>query len=251
MFARPKKPSDRQRIGLADHSFMEIAKPLVDNSCVNDMKANPLFSAGGNYNSSSGRHRTAGGDGSGGGKEGENHLPAMNTKTTGNNDNEAKERKPRKVKGITIGFGHASNELDHRPKDLLGMTREQQQEMCQKNREKTDSRVGDNKSFSYNLHASTFIDKRAAQRMFRVLCIKHPTPGSEGRVVFDPLDGRIFSVAPGFHNRVSHNVLLYDNKKSALSERLPPNQIGAGNSGNGRYARILCSFGKCSPLFQT
>jgi hypothetical protein len=257
MFARPKKPSSRQRIGEVDHSFMKIAKPLIDHSSVNDMRANPLFDRppNGHYQPGTGilgaavggkastRQAPAGSSSDRStGSERENRLPAMNERDL-ERDRE-RERERERIPKVTIGFGHSSGETDHRPKSLLGLTREDQQEMCAKNREKTDARQGDNKSFSYNLHGSTYIDKRSAVRMFRVLCIKHPTPGSEGRVVFDPLDGRIFSVAPGFHNRISHNVLLYDTKKAAMSERLPPNQVGAGSSGNGRYARILCSFGK-------
>lgn len=251
MFARPKKANSRQKLGEQDHSFMKIAKPLVDHSSINDMRANPLFDRPpmmtvAASSSSSDRDNS------------DKHLPAMQntnnigqTKRNNNNNNAAAaagntnanaNSKQRQGEGVTIRFGHSSGEVDHRPKNLLGMTREEQQEMCSKNREKTDSRIGDTQSFSYNLHGSSYIDKRAAVRMFRVLCIKHPTPNNEGRVVFDPLDGRIFSVSPGFHNRVSHNVLLFDSKKGALSERLPTNQVGASNSGNGRYARILCSF---------
>lgn len=103
------------------------------------------------------------------------------------------------------------------------------------------NRTGDSLSYNYNTHDSTFIPERCSRRLYRVVSFKENSSGK--RIMFDPIDGRIFSCDAGYTNRTSNNVVLFDSKRSALSERYPSNQIGGSTGGNGIYPRMLVAFG--------
>jgi len=102
------------------------------------------------------------------------------------------------------------------------------------------NRTGDNLSYSLNTHDATYIPERCSRRLYRVVSFKENSSGK--RIMFDPLDGRVFSCDPGFTNRLSNNVVLFESKKAALSERYPSNQIGGSMGGNGIYPRMLVAF---------
>ena len=107
----------------------------------------------------------------------------------------------------------------------------------------SSTRTGDSLSYSTNSNDHTRIPRSCSRRMYRVVSYKEDSSGK--KVIFDPLDGKPFSIGPGFVNRVSNNVVLFETKKGALSERYPFNQCGAAKSGNGHFPRVLIAFGKC------
>lgn len=103
-------------------------------------------------------------------------------------------------------------------------------------------RTGDCFSYSFNGNNSITIEPKVSQRMYRILAMREDENGR--KVFFDIIDGRVYGRSPGINNRLSKNVVLYESKDAALSERFPSNQVGATRSGNGLYPRILVSFGK-------
>lgn len=105
------------------------------------------------------------------------------------------------------------------------------------------TRTGDSLSYSTNANDHTHIPRICAQRMYRVVSYRED-PKTGKKIIFDPLDGKMFVIGAGFVNRVSTNVVLFESKKGAMSERYPINQVGAAKSGNGHYPRVLIAFGK-------
>lgn len=109
-------------------------------------------------------------------------------------------------------------------------------------------RTGDGMSYTFNANNGAFYGKKQARRMFRVMiCKENPETGE--KTLIDSLDGKVYSKGFKFANRQISNVVLYDSKEAALSERFPSNQAYAGRGGNARYARILIAFGKLRILF--
>lgn len=104
----------------------------------------------------------------------------------------------------------------------------------------TSVRTGDGFSYSSNANVSVEIPTKNALRMYRVLSYTVDKAGR--KVFFDMIDGRIYGRGPGMACRVSTNVVLFETKEAALSERYPFNQVGAAKSGNGVHPRILVTF---------
>lgn len=104
------------------------------------------------------------------------------------------------------------------------------------------ARTGDSMSYSFNLNDNSVIPVKNATRMYRVLGLKEDKTGK--KTLFDIIDGRIYCQGFTYNNRICSNVILFDSKQAALSERFPANQAGASHSGNGVYPRILVAFGK-------
>eukprot|EP01039_Chlorochromonas_danica_P009137 gene9137-10087_t len=101
-------------------------------------------------------------------------------------------------------------------------------------------RTGDGLSYSTNANVVLNVPANNARQMFRVLNCTEDRHGH--RIFFDSIDGRIYGKGPAMNNRVSQDVVLYDSKSAALSERFPSNQVGGGRGGNGIHARVLVSF---------
>jgi hypothetical protein len=112
-------------------------------------------------------------------------------------------------------------------------------------------RTGDYRSYTItgnnDGNFSFFLDKRSAKLMYRVLICKDTTlQGSTDphRLLIDSLDGKIYCDGFTYRNRVAKDIVLFESKSAALSERYPCNQVGASRGGNGVYPRILVAFGK-------
>jgi hypothetical protein len=89
-------------------------------------------------------------------------------------------------------------------------------------------------------HAEKYISKLQAFRGFKVLGLK-----SEGntKVAIDLFSGKVINLGgKGVESRITNSVQLYESKSAALSEKFPPNQVGASKAGNGTLPRILVSF---------
>jgi hypothetical protein len=84
-------------------------------------------------------------------------------------------------------------------------------------------RTGDSLSFSYNGNVAMNIPEHAAQRMYRIVAYTEDSNGD--KVYFDLLDGNIYGKGPAFTSRISNNVVLYENRDTALGERFPSNQV--------------------------
>lgn len=84
-------------------------------------------------------------------------------------------------------------------------------------------RTGDGLSYSTNANVVLNIPANNARQMFRVLNCTEDRQGN--RIFFDSIDGRIYGKGPAVNNRVSQDVVLYDSKSAALSERFPSNQV--------------------------
>jgi CRISPR/Cas system CMR subunit Cmr4 (Cas7 group RAMP superfamily) len=88
------------------------------------------------------------------------------------------------------------------------------------------SRTGDCRSYAFTSQNSKnqnfFIDKKAATRMYRVLVVKE-TAGK--KLLIDSLDGKIYCEGFTYRNRLARDVVLFDTKSAALSERFPSNQV--------------------------
>jgi hypothetical protein len=108
-------------------------------------------------------------------------------------------------------------------------------------------RTGDGMSYTFNTNNGAFYGKKQARRMYRVLlCKENPSTGE--KILIDSIDGKVYSKGFKYANRQISNVVLYDSKEAAMSERFPCNQAYAGRGGNARYPRILVAFGKLSIL---
>ena len=103
------------------------------------------------------------------------------------------------------------------------------------------SRTGDSASYRYATNDKMYIDRNAAKRGYRILSYKEDLHGR--KVVFDLLEGTVYYCGKT-SRRVTKNVVVFDNKQAAMSERLPANQVGHSKHGNGLYPRVLVSFGK-------
>lgn len=103
------------------------------------------------------------------------------------------------------------------------------------------NRTGDAASYRYATNDKMYIDRNSAKRGYRILSYKEDLHGR--KVVFDLLEGTVYYCGK-ISRRVTKNVLVFDNKQAAMSERLPPNQVGHSKHGNGLYPRVLVSFGK-------
>jgi hypothetical protein len=130
-------------------------------------------------------------------------------------------------------------------------------------------RAGGGESYSY---ASTiYIPRVASKRVFKVLAYKEEVfvffsnlymcsillvlysfgnrtlkrhSGMEIKTVINISDGTEVNAYCGSANsKISTNQVAFDDRKSALSERFPPHQIGSSKSGNGKLPRVLCAFG--------
>ncbi|RYH11431.1 hypothetical protein EON65_38855 [archaeon] len=86
-------------------------------------------------------------------------------------------------------------------------------------------RTGDGSSYATNPNGKVYIPPKASKRMYRILAYNEDKTGR--KVFFDLIDGRVYGRGPGLGNRVSHNVVLYESKEAALSERFPYNQVGS------------------------
>jgi hypothetical protein len=112
----------------------------------------------------------------------------------------------------------------------------------------TTNRTGDSLSYAINAIDNTIFPQTCARTMYRVVSYKNNEKSGK-KIFFDPLDGRIFNLSPGFVDRISHNVVVFESKTAALSERLPSNQVGGTKGGNGLYPRLLLAFGKNNEIF--
>jgi hypothetical protein len=84
-------------------------------------------------------------------------------------------------------------------------------------------RTGDGFSYAYNPNTAINIHPKASKRMYRILSY---VEDKEGRKIYiDMIDGRVYGKSPGVLNRISKNVVLYESKEAALSERFPYNQV--------------------------
>lgn len=141
----------------------------------------------------------------------------------------------------------AGAEVDEDPYRLTGEgTSSSRGSNSQGRSNRPPTRCGDRRSYHLNNNNHYYVDRLCATRMYRVLTVKpnHGEGGGSNKILFDPIDGRLYNASVGFQNRISHNVVCYDNKKAAMSERYPTNQVGAARGGNGKLPRILVAFGK-------
>lgn len=105
-------------------------------------------------------------------------------------------------------------------------------------------KTGDKSSYWLSDHDNFYIDRNAARKAYRVVSYKTTKTGK--RKVFDILDGKTYHCGTGVQRRITDNAIVFASRSEALSERFPHNQHDASKSGNGRYARMLVSFGKCT-----
>lgn len=105
-------------------------------------------------------------------------------------------------------------------------------------------KTGDKSSYWLSDHDNFYIDRNAARKAYRVVSYKTTKTGK--RKVFDILDGKAYHCGTGVQRRITDNAIVFASRSEALSERFPHNQHDASKSGNGRYARMLVSFGKCT-----
>lgn len=102
-------------------------------------------------------------------------------------------------------------------------------------------KTGDKSSYWLSDHDDFYIDRGAARKAYRVVSYKTTKTGK--RKVFDILDGKTYHCGTGVQRRITDNAIVFPSRSEALSERFPHNQHDASKSGNGRYARMLVSFG--------
>lgn len=62
-----------------------------------------------------------------------------------------------------------------------------------------------------------------SQRGYRILSYKENRNGT--RIVFDILDGTVYNCGTGAGKKITYNAVVFDSKRSALSERFPSNQV--------------------------
>lgn len=88
-------------------------------------------------------------------------------------------------------------------------------------------RSGDYRSYNFTAqndkNQAFFIDKKSARRMYRVLIVKETALGK--KILIDSLDGKIYCDGFTYRNRVARDIVLFDSKSAALSERYPSNQV--------------------------
>jgi len=100
-------------------------------------------------------------------------------------------------------------------------------------------RFGGAESFSFSRNGGRYVEPTRSQRCYRIVGYK---TGDSGNAVIDILDGTEYACGHGMEPKISKDVVVYDTKEAALSERFPSNQVGRARSGNGRYPRALVSF---------
>lgn len=101
-------------------------------------------------------------------------------------------------------------------------------------------RKGGIESFSFSRNGSSHVDQYSSRRCYRIVGYKTDHDGNKS--VIDILDGSEYYCGHRMDHRISKDVVVYDSKDSALSERFPCHQVGSSRSGNGRYPRALVSF---------
>ena len=88
-------------------------------------------------------------------------------------------------------------------------------------------RTGDYRSYyvtSQNDKSRSFyLEKRNAKRMYRVLICKENAVGK--KLLIDSLDGKIYCDGFTYKNRYAKDIVLFESKSAALSERYPFNQV--------------------------
>lgn len=89
------------------------------------------------------------------------------------------------------------------------------------------TRTGDYRSYfisEQNEKSRNFyVDKRGARRMYRVLVCKENAIGR--KLLIDSLDGKIYCDGFTYKNRLAKDIVLFESKSAALSERYPHNQV--------------------------
>mmetsp|Transcript_2487 Transcript_2487/g.2586 ORF Transcript_2487/g.2586 Transcript_2487/m.2586 type:complete len:248 (-) Transcript_2487:580-1323(-) len=133
--------------------------------------------------------------------------------------------------------------------DSSGMTFPEEDESID-SRELSAPRTGDYRSYRFSQqnekNKNFFIDRRNARRMYRVLVCKENAAGK--KLLIDSLDGKIYCEGFTYRNRQARDIVLFETKAAALSERFPSNQVAASKGGNGTLPRILVAFdawGQC------
>jgi hypothetical protein len=97
-------------------------------------------------------------------------------------------------------------------------------------------RRGGPESYHYAPHGVQENSSVNNQRCYRVLTYKRE---NNRNVLIDIADGTYFK---DFGDKVSHNVVVYDSKLGAESEKFAPNQVFPTRSGSGHKPRVLVAF---------
>ena len=89
------------------------------------------------------------------------------------------------------------------------------------------TRTGDFRSYFVSeqneRNRNFYVDKRGARRMYRVLVCKENAIGR--KLLIDSLDGKIYCDGFTYKNRLAKDIVLFESKTAALSERYPSNQV--------------------------
>jgi hypothetical protein len=230
MFARPKKVSPCTNNKEVDKTFTEFLKPLLTPSLT------PASSAPNTFSSK--QPTTAW-------KKPLAHKIASYS----DDDSSSKITAPEDISieddslnsSPTYSFAKKDNHRRNQPERVTPFDQSRGKERTGDYRSYTITGNNDN-NFSF------FLDKRSAKRMYRVLVCKDATTlqgtTDPHRLLIDSLDGKIYCDGFTYRNRVAKDIVLFESKSAALSERYPCNQVGASRGGNGVYPRILVAFGK-------
>ena len=104
-------------------------------------------------------------------------------------------------------------------------------------------RFGGNSTYHIDRRSPTDIHKLQSIRCYRVLCYKE---GFKGKMLLmDILDGKVYSDSG---DKITHDAIVYNNKRDALCERFPPSRVC--KSKLAARPRVLVAFdcwGYCSP----
>ena len=84
-------------------------------------------------------------------------------------------------------------------------------------------KTGDHNSFWCSANDNVYVDKRSSKKGYRVLSYRKSRSGK--RIVFDILDGKPYYCGSGLQRRITNNVVVFDSRQAALSERFPSNQV--------------------------